>query len=127
MTQPSSAPTTQAPTEPTIVKVIGIPFTRRLASPSAQEAHLVVQNGAICGAKSESWQPMIEGVPLCDACRQECLRRMASKIDSQEEQERVGWEPDTSHTCGKCGCRSVVDGVCTLCGATKDSKAKGPA
>ena len=88
----------------------------------------MVENGAICGAKSESWRHVLSypsSPPM--PCRQECLRRMASKIDSQEEQARVGWEPDTSHTCGKCGCRSVVDGVCTLCGATKDSKAKGPA
>lgn len=133
MTQPAAPVTDPAPTAPTIVNVIVIPFTRRLASPSAQVAHLVSPDGqriwreAICSAKSESWQPVIDGLPLCDPCRQECLRRMASKLEGSEPQGRAGWEPDMSRTCTRCGCKSVVDGACAIClspkeGAKKEAK-----
>ena len=29
------------------------------------------------------------------------------------------WEPDMSRTCPGCGCKSVVEGTCTKCGAVK--------
>lgn len=113
--------------EGAVVEVVLLPFRRRMAGPAAQEVHFTtpeserVAHEAICGFKSRGWQPPVDGMRLCEACRQEGLRRIRLRGDMGSDWQRSGWEPDMSKTCPQCGCKSIVveTGMCGICGGQK--------